>query len=195
MVVVITGVKRSGKDTVAAYLLNRMIDKKYALADPIREVCKTIFDWKDEDFQGEKKEQIDSYWRLSPRQAMQWIGTEAFQYYIGNDFPLFKKEIGRCIWVYKFLKWRDKFPYSSIVISDLRFHHELDTLEENLGNEVISMRVNNNRINPDNTHASEQDIPDLNVDYDIDNSGNLFYLYSQLNEFLDYYRTRRMEVK
>jgi len=192
MVIAITGYKQSGKNTVSAYLQSRLNYKPYAFAWPIKEVCKIIFGWEEESFQGKAKETVDLFWGISPRNAMQWIGTEAFQYYLPNDFPHFKEMNGRTIWVKKFLKWMAEHPYSGFIITDVRFHHELDTLEEFLSNGVISLRVNNSRIDTSDTHASEQDIPDLNVDYEVDNSGDFSYLYSQLDEFIDFFRKKRM---
>lgn len=104
MIILVTGLKRSGKDTLADYLVDNRDFGKYSFADPIREICKVAFDWTDEDFTDrEKKEMVDPDYGISPRQAMQWIGTEAFQYLIGEKFPLFESKVGRGIWTRKFL--------------------------------------------------------------------------------------------
>jgi len=43
MIIGITGKKRSGKDTVASCLVENYMFVKYSLADPIKEACKDIF--------------------------------------------------------------------------------------------------------------------------------------------------------
>ncbi len=53
-----TGLKRSGKDTCADYLVKNYGFQKYALASPMKEVAKIIFGWEDKDFQGDKKEYV-----------------------------------------------------------------------------------------------------------------------------------------
>lgn len=180
MVVSICGYKQSGKDTIGKYLVDNFGFVRYAFADPIREVCKIIFDWTDE-YMREHKEKVDDFWGISPRYAMQWIGTEGFQYYLPKDAPQFAEEVGRTIWVKKFLRWHERTQNRRVVITDMRFHHEMDMLEEHLGNDVISIRVNRDSVEPNDPHASEQDIPDLNVDWEVGNNGTIEELYEQVN--------------
>jgi hypothetical protein len=184
MVVVVTGYKQSGKDTTADYLVENYGFVKYAFADPIRDVCRVVFDWGDRHFFGDLKEEVDPVWGISPRRALQWIGTEAFQWYIGQDFPEFAEIVGRTVWVKKFLLWHEREKHRRVVIPDMRFHHELDTLEEHLGNDVRSVRINNERVVPNDVHASEQDIPDLNVDFEVENHTSFEDLYEQLDELV-----------
>lgn len=183
MVIAVTGFKQSGKDTVGKYLVENYGFIRYAFADPIREVCKVVFDWTDEDMK-ERKEEVDEYWGISPRQAMQWIGTEAFQYYLPKDYPLFNNTIGRTIWVKKFIKWHERIQHRKVVITDMRFHHELFTLQESLGNDVKSIRVIRDSIEPNDPHASEQDIPDLCVDYEVENNDTIEMLHEEIKELM-----------
>lgn len=179
-----TGIKKSGKDTLADHLVNNKGFQKYSFADPIRDICKTVFDWSDEDFKDrEIKETIDSYFGISPRQAMQWIGTEAFQYLIGEDFPLFKKTVGRTIWVRKFINWREKHPYfKNVVIPDWRFPHEQMELIENINEPIKFVRVENNRIKEGDVHESEVHIPHLSVDVTIHNDGSIEDFYENIDK-------------
>lgn len=179
-VIAITGFKRSGKDVMGKYLVDNCGFVRYAFADPIREVCQTVFDW-DSEYMERHKEEVDPFWGISPRYAMQWIGTEGFQYYLPQDCPLFSETTGRIVWVKKFLRWHERTQNKRVVITDMRFHHELDTLEEYLGNDIISIRVDRDSVEPNDTHASEQDIPDLNVDFEIENNGSLEELYEQID--------------
>lgn len=184
MIVLVTGLKRSGKDTLAEYLVKEKGFQRYAFADPIREVCKIIFDWTDEDFADTaKKEIIDPYFGISPRQAMQWIGTEAFQYLIGEKFPLFKETVGRAIWVRKFLKWRERYSYfKNVVVSDWRFPHEQMELIENTSESIKFVRVENKRIEANDTHESESHIPYLSVDVEIRNDYSLLDFYKNIDK-------------
>lgn len=68
---------RSGKDTVAAMLLEHPEVAAYALADPLKEGCQALFGLTDrETWSDETKELIIPDWGLSPRQMFQRAGTE-----------------------------------------------------------------------------------------------------------------------
>ena len=188
MIVLITGLKRSGKDTAAKELVKNYRFVKYAFANPIRDICKVLFDWTDEHFNNkELKESIDPEWGISPRQAMQWIGTEAFQYHINNEFPIFRETTGRCIWSRKFLKWREKnLDFQNIVIPDWRFPHEQKELMRIQHREkVLFLRINNPNIKPGDAHESEVHIPDLLVDEEIVNDGTIDELHDKVSYFID----------
>jgi hypothetical protein len=189
VIILVTGLKGSGKDTLADRLVNSNLKGnhyfvRYSFADPIREVCKVVFDWVDEDFTDTiKKETVDPYFGISPRQAMQWIGTEAFQYLIGNEFPLFKETVGRTVWVKKFLKWREKHSYiKNVVIPDWRFPHEQMEIIENSSEKIKFVRVENRRIKPDDVHESERHIPNLSVDVEIRNDYSLEDFYENIDK-------------
>lgn len=183
MIILVTGLKRSGKDTLADYLVNKLNYRRYAFADPIREVCKIIFDWTDEHFQGGLKETIDPYFGISPRQALQWIGTEGFQYKINEAFPLYNETVGRTIWVRKFLKWRERNKdIENIVIPDWRFPHERETIINDTDEEKLFIRIHNNRITADDVHESEIHIPKLPVNFVISNNSTLNEFYKNIDK-------------
>lgn len=183
MVIAITGLKQSGKDTMGKHLINKYGYTHYAFADPIRDICRVVFDWNDRHFFGDLKEVIDPFWGISPRWAMQWIGTEAFQYYLPSDAPNFASKIGRNIWVMKFINWYMKHDYTDVVISDMRFFHELEGIRSNFA-DVKTVRIVNSNCIPNDTHASEVDIPKLPVDIEIENSSTFDLFYASIDEFM-----------
>ena len=68
---------RSGKDTVAAMLLRHERVAAYALADPLKIGCQTLFGLSDaETWDDSLKEQMIPLWEKSPRQLFQQVGTE-----------------------------------------------------------------------------------------------------------------------
>lgn len=68
---------RSGKDTVANYLLRHADISSYALADPVKMACQALFGLTDaETWADEHKEHIIPLWDCSPRQFFQLVGTE-----------------------------------------------------------------------------------------------------------------------
>ena len=68
LIIALSGKKRSGKDTVADYLVERFGFVKYGFADPIKEIGKIMFDFSEEQLNTDKKEEIDKRWGISPRQ-------------------------------------------------------------------------------------------------------------------------------
>lgn len=68
---------RSGKDTVANYLLQHADISSYALADPVKMACQALFGLNDEEtWTDHYKEQLIPLWNTSPRQFFQLVGTE-----------------------------------------------------------------------------------------------------------------------
>ena len=84
MIIGITGKARAGKDTVADLIKSRLGDRCHtiAFAKPIKDFCKRMFDWNDEQVYGFLKEAKDRRYKredgsfLTPREAMQTLGTE-----------------------------------------------------------------------------------------------------------------------
>ena len=122
-IIAITGKCYSGKDTMADYLVKNYGYIKLAFADPLKELCKSLFNFTDNQLYN-NKEIIDSYWGISPRKAMQTIGTDLLRNELSKIFP----HIDKNIFVMNMEK-RIKDLYNNnnnvkIVISDLRFYNE-----------------------------------------------------------------------
>ena len=130
MIIGLLGKKGSGKDTVADYLVSKYGFTKYAFADKIRDILKILFNFTDDDFLPENKEKIINEWNVSPRKALQLIGTEFGQEFI----PTHMSEImddsnsSKDFWVKHFLIWYKQNLDKNIVISDVRFEHECNIL-------------------------------------------------------------------
>lgn len=123
MIVSFTGPKQSGKDTCARMLGDSMGNCEYrAFAGPIRRMVQIMFGWTDYHFQSPTKEEIDPAWGVSPRQAMQYIGTEVGQFGFSKTFPQFGETTGRELWARRLLQERDITKH--LIITDMRFPHE-----------------------------------------------------------------------
>ena len=81
-IISICGIKRSGKDTIAEYLIKKNNFKRYSFADPIKQGLIKMFGFTEKQMWGdtEDKEAIDPRWGISPRKMMQIVGTELFQF-------------------------------------------------------------------------------------------------------------------
>ena len=120
MIVGVTGYKRSGKDIVAAVFVNLYGFRKYEFARPMKEACAAIFGWGEDELYGSKKEWIDPRWGISPRQALQHLGTEWGQLELCDEFPEFAEVTGRLLWVKRFqIEMLNHGPSENWVISDV----------------------------------------------------------------------------
>ena len=205
MIIAITGYKGSGKDTVADMLIEKMGgEKQYvgkrSFAYPIKEAAKVIFDWGEEHVNGDLKNDVDERWGVSPREILQWMGTEVFQYKISEDFPAFADKVGREIWVQNLYNWylSNHNPFTSnIIIPDMRFPHELEVIKYGMSRitPVVTIRVDRESITPDDPHESEYHIPYLSVDFIIENNYPLPVLEESVDTIVDYLKTRPIEIE
>lgn len=175
--IAICGYKRSGKDTLADYISATYGHKHVKIAEKLKSVAKTVFGFSDEQVETDIKEQVDSRWGITPRQAMQFIGTEMFQYKIQELLP----NIQRGLWikglVAEHLAHPDPPP---IVISDLRFVHEYEELRKH---GVYIIRVNRtccSRSAQQDAHSSEREFLHIPYDVEVNNDHRIEDMFSML---------------
>lgn len=172
MLIGILGYKFSGKDTVADYLVKKYNYTKVSFAQPLKDICKILFNFTDEQLYGNKKEDLDNKWGISPRQAFQFIGTEVFRDKIHELLPNIKDNfwLTLCLDNYKNNK-------NKTVIADVRFQNEIDTIRSNSG--IIIKIIRPSLISNDD-HASEN-IGNLIGDIEIINDSSLEDLYKKID--------------
>ena len=186
IIIGIIGTKQSGKDTIGNYLKERYGFSKYAFADPIKEISKILFDLSEKQVNGsnQEKDEIDPRWNLNGRQVLQRLGTEFGQFKIFDIFPELKEKIKyRELWVYLFDAWLKNHSNKNIVITDVRFIHEMEHIKK-LGGNILKISRNTGL---DDNHISEcesQQIQETNIDFNIDNNNTLHDLYSQVDTFV-----------
>jgi len=181
MIIGLLGQKQSGKDTCADYFVKNHGFERFAFGDSVKEVCRILFGFNDEQLYGDKKEEIDRYLNITPREAFQKIGTEFGQYLIHELLPNLNIE-KRTLWTLAL----DKIDISkNIIISDVRCKHEIDAIKKKGG---IIIKINRNTIQNDfNKHSSEQEIFNISsflIDFIIDNNGTLNELFEKINSFV-----------
>ena len=155
----IAGKKRAGKDTIANHLVVTQNYKRLSFADPLKKGIQAMFGFTDEQLD-EKKAVVDEYWGITPRKAMQVIGTDVAR----DQFPslLFgSTEQKQSFWILVMEKKIKEISEKSgddkvnIIISDVRFEDEKKYIF-NRGGRVFVVR--NKAIEEENlhdTHPSE----------------------------------------
>lgn len=126
----IIGAIGSGKDTCADYLIKNYSYEKLSFAKKVKDVASVVFGWDRDMVEGgtkasrEWREQVDPYWNITPRQALQKIGTEMFRKYIDDN-----------VWVKAVVKemGTNQYVKSKIVITDCRFENEIQAIKDQGG--------------------------------------------------------------
>lgn len=172
----LTGKKRSGKDTTADYLVEKYGFEKISFATPLKEICKILFSFSDNQLYGDEKEEIDKRWDISPRKVFQFIGTNLFRDRMSELIPNIEKNF----WVKCTEEILESKLNKNIVVTDCRFDNEVNVIKKHKGYVFRINRENNNI----DTHSSETEIENLLVDSDISNDTTKQDLFSKIDKII-----------
>lgn len=156
-----------GKDFCADYLVENHGFVKLAFAGPLKEAARQIFSFDDEQLYGDynsRKVQPDPYWKVTPREALQWIGTELFRRRFGDlavEAGYWTPEEAQDIWVRalerKIQRYREQGLHR-FAISDARFVNEVRCVQRLGGKAVKLIRPGVSDDNVGAAHASEMSL-------------------------------------
>ena len=209
MIIGITGLISSGKDTIADYLTTYQGFKRISFAASLKDAVAAVFDWDRESLEGTTKasrvwrEQKDEWWSnrlkmdITPRWVLQYWGTDVCRNHFHND-----------IWVAS-VEHRLLNSKEDIVITDCRFSNEVAAIKNAGG---IAIRVQRG-LNPEwydsaiaynrgpngnsswalskmkldnmKIHASEYSSIGLKYNYIIENNGTIDELHNKMYEILN----------
>lgn len=176
----VCGQKFNGKDTIADYVVSKYHFTKISIGDPLKQALQNIFGFTDAQLWGNQKEIIDPFWGMTPRDVMQFVGTDVFRNYFPVKFPC----IGDKLWVLALQKKiNDLFSRGihKIIIPDIRFPNE-EFIVKKYGGKII--RVNRPSIENIDVHISENSIEDLHPDYIVIND-TLVNLYERIDDIFN----------
>lgn len=198
MIIGVSGLIGSGKDTVADYLVKHHDFVRDSWAASLKDAVSKVFDWDRELLEGLTdearawREQIDPWWakrlgmpHLTPRWILQYWGTDVCRAGFHDD-----------IWVAS-VENRISKTNKNVVISDCRFVNELQSIKR-IGGITVRMKRG---LDPDwvdlkqkdfenfkkkypNIHASEYSIVDVEHDVVIYNNGTIHSLHGKINDLL-----------
>lgn len=209
MIIGITGLISSGKDTIADYLTTYQGFKRISFAASLKDAVAAVFDWDRESLEGTTKasrvwrEQKDEWWSnrlkmdITPRWILQYWGTDVCRNHFHND-----------IWVAS-VEHRLLNSKEDIVITDCRFSNEVAAIK-NAGGVAIrvqrglnpewydsaiaynrgpngnsswalsKMKLDNMKI-----HASEYSSVGLKYDHVIENNGTIDSLHEKIKNLIN----------
>ncbi len=141
ILVAVNGTIGSGKDTFSQSFVEADF-MRFSFAETLKDAVSVIFGWDRKMLEGDTKESravremTDQYWSdklgfdISPRWALQNIGTD-----------LFRKHFHDNIWVFSLEKRIRDIKHDRIIITDCRFPNELKMIRE-LGGTVVEVQRN-----------------------------------------------------
>jgi hypothetical protein len=179
-VIGIAGAARAGKGSIAATLVREYNFVEINFADELKRTAMRLWPlWGEEDLWGDLKEkQWPVYGGLSPRRALQFLGTEIGR---GLDVDLWVRHWARAVdavtaggWVYTYrvglLPWSDA-PPKNVVSSDMRFPNEVAAVRARAG---LAWRVigkaSDELDSARRAHASECALDGIEVDHTVWNT-------------------------
>lgn len=205
MIIGISGLIGSGKDTIADYLVNFHGFRRESWAGSLKDAVASVFGWDRTLLEGrtrearEWREQVDTWWaqrlgmpNLTPRWVLQYWGTEVCRVGFHND-----------IWIAS-LEAKLRNARDNVVISDCRFENELATVKR-LGGITVRVKrgadpdwvsaykndpMNFGKLYPD-IHASEYSSINLDFDRVLTNDGSITELYDVVNCLLQDHQASR----
>lgn len=162
--IALTGLPRSGKDTVAEHLVARHSFVRRAFATPLKAAAAILLGrevWEMEGQHGFDREAVLPEWGFTTRWFLQVFGTEAMRHQIRDDFWL--------------VKMRNSLAgVERAVITDVRFPNEVE-LVHSLGGIVVEItrpgcvrsgHVSDKGVPADRTLANEGTVLDLHTHVD-----------------------------
>lgn len=173
----LAGWARSGKDTIANYLVENHGFTRVSFADPMREALLAL----DPNIAfGISSIKLSTLVRLggwdrvkedSPevRELLQRMGTEVGRNLFGEDF-----------WVNQAMKEASK--YDKVVFSDCRYKNEALAIEKNKG---LIWRVSRPGVSAVNNHDSEKDLNDYEFDSHFINDSTVAKLHKKIEDRLE----------
>jgi dephospho-CoA kinase len=156
------GKMQVGKTTAADHLVRHHGFAKHALADPIKEVARSDFDW-----DGSKDER--------GRRLLQEIGT------VGRAYD-------RDLWLRRLARRLAEEAPARVVVDDVRLEREVAFLEE-LGFTITRIVRGADRITTLNSadrarHETETELDAIAFDESIDNDGSFEELYAAVDDLV-----------
>lgn len=181
IVIGICGKAGSGKDTIGRWLQNNHGFEILQFATPIKNATSQLFDININNFYStELKEKIDPRWNKSPRELMQWLGTDVMRKQV--DINFFVKHMQYRLNDIVNIKNRN------VVITDVRFDNEakliLDQPEGSIWHVNADYRLSlcNPLQGETRYHETEKGISSHLISRIIENNTSRPALYERLEE-------------
>lgn len=206
-VIAVSGYKRSGKDTIANYLVKNYGFKKVAFADPLKDLVARKFDIDRASLDDHRKEEPLLQYPVDPKDKfsqmiadfmlMEFKDENGHQY--GRDYQdktlywtpralaILEGSVNRAVnssyWVKQAIREIQKGDSFDYVISDLRYCSEVSQLEEAFGLNLTTVRIDRFDSSP-SVDPSERDLDGYEFDLTVSNRGSVKDLFIEADSKL-----------
>ena len=172
--IALTGLPRTGKDTMAQHLMDHYGYVRKSFADPLKVAASVLLNRplsQCQGLDGFDREAVMPEWGFSMRWFLQRLGTECLRYQISADFWVTRMSLELTTLDGRVPDSTSQEPPSElkVVITDCRFFNEL-LMVRNLGGTLIEIR-RPGIVGSD--HLSDKGLPESAVDLVVTNKGSL----------------------
>lgn len=166
----VTGLKGTGKDTVASHLCDIYGFRRFAYADILRDALVRMFGVSPDLFTEAALKEVATpeLFGQTPRYLMQTLGTEW-----GRDI------VSPTLWIDLMFRQVEQSGSQLVVVSDVRFDHEAEAIRSRGGKIWRVIRPDSPYFSGD-VHRSEAGISDHLVDTTINNNMDKRTLFTQV---------------
>lgn len=161
----VSGKIGSGKSTFAKYLVDNFNFIEMSLADPLKKACQELFLLSDEQVFGnqEQKGTIDNRWGKSPRELLQFVGTDLLR----NQMKYLIPDLHEDIFLKRFELWYNENKNVNVIVSDIRYPNELKYIKKSGG---IVIKIERSNYDIHSNHSSESSLNNEVFDFIINNN-------------------------
>lgn len=174
MLIGLTGLARSGKDSAANILVQEFGFFQTFFAKALKEGVGRMLRLSEDQLYGDLKEVTDPFWGKSPRELLQFIGTE-----------LMRQQFDQDVWMKVVEREISQIPDLDWVVSDVRFLNEAEFIRQNGGYIIKLVRKGSGASNGIEKHPSEVEMDLIRPDFTIDNNGSFSDLRARLLQVVD----------
>lgn len=189
MLIGLTGLKRSGKDTAADHLQHMLGFERTMFAAPLKAMLLQLYnaagvspDMALRKIAGDLKEEpCPVLCGQTPRWAMQTLGTE------------WRDLIDRTLWTHIWLNRIGSLLMDGkdVVVTDCRFHHEASAIRQ-LGGKIVQVYRPSLPYRTEDLHLSEQEMLNIIPDATVTNDGSIADLHKKIEGvYLDFSQDHR----
>jgi hypothetical protein len=196
MIIGLVGRRRTGKNSLSRYIVEKYFATELALASYLKETVKIWFGWSEDHVNGLLKDVVDPFWGVSPRQMLQWFGTEVVQFSLPERFPEYRTIVGRLHWCNLLIKDLEYFYLDSmlqynrpVVITDVRFPHEVEAISSfarKIKSPFKMIKIVRDTGFFGDDHSSETDSDGIVPDLVLENNGTLEQLFEQFESLFEH---------
>lgn len=177
-IILLHGLSRCGKDSVAEHISKNYPFEHVKVASHLKECVSKVFNIQLQCLEDDRKDMIDPYYNKTPREIMKFFGTDIGQYKLEELLP----GTERCFWI-NHLIYHQMNRNTNYVISDYRFIHEYKALKQGFPRHniiIIKIIPEFDGFVPPSEHESERS---LGADYTVHNR-DLSELYLDIDRIM-----------